>query len=123
MVLRLAGVQLADAAFNAVALYRVAPDTRWARWATDWTKEDLDRLGFPGRLRFVFPIIKTASAAGLLAGLRRPALGRLTASALVAYFVIALGFHRRAKDSLTRTAPAWLMLLWSAIAFRVLSVE
>src|SRR5438093_1384155 len=94
-VVALAGVQLADAAFNAVP--------------TQWLRDDLDHLGVPENLRAVFPVVKSASAVGLLGGLRWPRLGRLTANALIVYFLLALGFHDRAHaevKSMHTTAPA-----------------
>ena len=120
LVLGLAGYLLFDAGFNVVGLYGIAQSTQWGKWTKEWTKDDLDHLSFPERFRFVFPIIKSSSAAGLLIGLRWPRLGRLTAAALVAYFVVALGFHRRAKDSLVMHAPAAFMLVWSAVALRAM---
>jgi hypothetical protein len=122
LVLGLVGYQVADAAFNAVALYDIADSTRWGNWAKEWAKDDLDHLRFPERFRFLFPIIKSSSAAGLLVGLRWRRLGRFTAAALVAYFVIALGFHRRAKDPLNKFGPAAVMLLWSCVVLRALSI-
>ena len=104
VVLALAGVQLVDAAFNAIP--------------TQWLEDDLDHLGFPQDLRFVFPVIKGASAVGLVAGLRWHRLGRITSLALVAYFVVAMAFHARAKDRLLRYSPAAGMLAWSALALR-----
>ena len=77
----LATVQAGDAVFNAVP----------SQWLTD----DLDRLRIPGPMRRIFPIVKGVSAAGLLAGLRWPRLGRLTSAALVVYFTLALGAHAR----------------------------
>jgi len=103
-VLGLAAVQLGDAAFNAVP--------------SEWLRDDLARLGFPWELRGVFPVIKTASAVGLVGGLRWPRLGRLTSAALVAYFVTALGFHKRAGDEWRRYVPAVGMLVWSFEARR-----
>ena len=103
-VLSLAAVQLGDAAFNVVA--------------TEWVRDDLDRLRVPQELRHVFPVIKTVSAVGLVGGLRWPQLGRVTSAALVAYFVLALGAHRRARDELYRYAPAATMLAWSFAAMR-----
>ena len=97
---RLALVQFADAAFTAIP--------------NEWVKNDLDRLGFPEDLRIVFPIVKSASAVGLVAGLRWPRLGRVTSTALVAYFLLAMAFHARAKDGPARYAPAAAMLAWSA---------
>jgi hypothetical protein len=103
-VLGLVAVQMADAVFNAVP--------------NQWVRDDLDHLGFPQGLRLVFPVVKSASATGLLVGLRRPRLGRLTAAALVAYFVAAMGFHVRARDTLLRYLPAAGMLAWSVMALR-----
>jgi DoxX-like family len=100
----LVAVQLADAVFNAIP--------------TQFLRDDLDRLGVPPDLRVVFPVIKTASAAGLLVGLKSPAVGRVTAAALIAYFVAAIGFHARAKDGPLRFVPAAAMLGWSMVALR-----
>ena len=103
-VLALVGVQLGDAAFNVVA--------------TEWVRDDLERLRVPWELRPVFPTVKTASAVGLLAGLRWPRLGRLTANLMVVYFLLALGAHARAQDRAARYAPAAAMLGWSIAARR-----
>jgi hypothetical protein len=104
LVQGLIGVQIADGVFNAIP--------------TQWLKDDLDHLGVPYELRAVFPIVKGVSAAGLLAGLRWPSIGRATAGSLVAYFVVAMGFHARAKDGPLRFAPAASMLAWSLAAVR-----
>ena len=108
-VLGLGAVQLADAVFNAVP--------------NQWVRDDLDHLGFPQDLRPVFPVIKGGSAAGLMVGLKWPWLGRLTAAALVAYFIAAMGFHARARDRLLRYLPAAGMMAWSAMALRSYGVE
>jgi hypothetical protein len=97
-------VQLGDAAFNAIP--------------TQWLEDDLEHLGVPEDLRFVFPLVKSASALGLAAGLRWPRLGRLTAQALVGYFLAAMGFHARAHDRPLRYGPAAGMLAWSILALR-----
>src|SRR2546421_3507714 len=108
-VLGLVAVQSADAAFNAVP--------------TQWLRDDLDHLGVPEDLRFVFPLIKSASAVGLLGGLRWPRLGRVTAAALIVYFLAAMGFHARAGDRILRYAPATAMLAWSIAALRAFRAE
>jgi hypothetical protein len=107
--LALIAVQLIDALLSTIAKRRV--------------KDDLDHLGFPEQLRFVFPIIKCGSAAGLLAGLRWPSSGRLTAWALIVYFIAAMGFHSRAHDTLLRHMPAAAMLAWSALVLRSYRVD
>jgi hypothetical protein len=108
-VLGLVAVQFGDAAFNMIP--------------TQWLRDDLDHLGVPEHLRFVFPVIKTASGFGLLGGLRWPGLGRVTAVALIAYFVAAMGFHARAKDEVLRYTPAAAMLAWSVAALRAFRLE
>ena len=108
-MLALVVVQLADAAFNAVP--------------SQWLRDDLDHLGVPDEIRCLFPVIKSASAVGLLGGLRWPRLGRLTAAALVVYFLAAMGFHARARDRALRYGPAAAMLGWSIVALRAFRVE
>jgi hypothetical protein len=109
LVAGLAAVLLADAAFNALA--------------ERWTKDELDHLRFPERLRFVFPWIKCGSAVGLFVGLRWRTLGRVTARALVLYFLAAIGFHARARDPVRRHLSAVALLVWSALVSRILAVE
>lgn len=118
LVIGLIAAQATNAAFDAVALYPIAESTAWGKRAKEWGKEDLDRLRFPERFRFVFPIVKASSAAGLLVGLRRRRLGQLTASAIVAYFVVAVIFHARVKDPASKYLPAVAILGWSSLARR-----
>lgn len=119
-VVGLVATLAANAAFDAVALYPVAEATVWGRRAKQWAKDDLDRLEFPESFRFVFPIVKGSSVAGLLIGLRWRKLGRFTAGSVLAYFITAIGFHVRVKDPALKYAPAVGMLGWSALAFRSL---
>ena len=60
--------------------------------------EGLNKVEFPARYRWIFPPIKAASAVGLLAAQRFPALGRLTTAMLTLYFALAVGSHVRARD-------------------------
>jgi DoxX-like family len=115
----LVGALLADGTFNAIALYDLAQSTGWGRWSKEWAKADLDRLRFPEELRFLFPIIKYASVLGLAVGVRWRWMGRLTSAALVAYFVLAVGFHARAKDPPRNHLAALVMLAWSYMAWRL----
>jgi hypothetical protein len=57
-----------------------------------------ESMGWPRRLWWMMPPIKLAAAAGLLAGIWLPALGLITCSALVLYFVTAITMHLRAHD-------------------------
>jgi hypothetical protein len=81
----------------------------------DYIRRDLDNIGCPDSIRRALPSIKTASAAGLLLGRRWPLIGRVTASALVAYFLTAIGFHVRAKDPAWKALPAASLLATSGI--------
>ena len=115
----LVGALLADGSFNAVALYDLAQSTGWGRRSKEWAQADLDRLRFPEELRFLFPIIKFASVLGLALGFRWRPMGRLTSAALVAYFLLAVGFHARAKDPPRNYLAALAMLAWSYMAWRL----
>ncbi|WP_258723602.1 DoxX family protein [Cellulomonas sp. NS3] len=83
-VLVLALVQLVDAA----ACVRPVP----------FVARCLDDVGFPRRWWWVLPPLKLAAVGGLVLGLVVPYLGALTCGALVAYFVVAVGMHVRARD-------------------------
>lgn len=84
----------------------------------EYIRKDLDNIGCPEALQRALPPIKAASAAGLLLGRRWPALGRLTALALVGYFVTAVGFHVRAKDPAWKSLPAASLMLTSGVVAR-----
>lgn len=81
-------------------------------------RNDLTRLGCPPALQRTIPVVKAASAVGLLAGWRNPRVGRLTTDALVAYFVCALAAHGRVRDPAWRWAAATGMLGLTLIARR-----
>lgn len=68
--------------------------------------QTLDRLAVPAQLQRVLPLVKVASALGLLSVFRFPALARLTTAMLALYFAVAVGFHVRARDTIPNTAPA-----------------
>jgi len=58
----------------------------------------LDTIEFPTQYRWIFAPIKAAAAAGLLSARWAPWLARLTTAMLTVYFVLAVGFHVRARD-------------------------
>jgi len=83
-----------------------------------WFEAEFEHLRLPRWFRLLFVLAKTSAVTGLLIGLRSPRLGRLTAHALVAYFVLAIGAHARVKDEPVRSVPAVAMLAWSVLATR-----
>ena len=101
--LALAGFQVADAVACAIPL--------------SFIKADLDRLGCSDGLQKALPFVKAASSLGLLVGRRSPRIGALASAGLVAYFVAAVGFHKRAGDKAVRALPASVLGAWSAISF------
>lgn len=64
----------------------------------DFVRRCFEGVNWPRHLWWVMPPLKFAAAAGLVAGIWIPYLGTVTAVALVAYFVIAIGMHLRARD-------------------------
>lgn len=66
----------------------------------------LDQYGVPPNIRWILPVVKGASAIGLLSAGRFPALARLTTAMLTLYFVLAVGAHIRVRDRIVNTLPA-----------------
>ncbi len=54
--------------------------------------------------------MKLDSAIGLTIGLWVPIVGALTIVALVLYFLVAIAFHVRARDTALQTLPAVLVM-------------
>lgn len=55
-------------------------------------------VGWPRRLWWMMPPIKFAAAAGLVLGIWVPGLAALTTACLIAYFLVAISMHIRARD-------------------------
>ncbi len=83
-----------------------------------WFETEFQDLRLPSWFRPLFVVFKGSAVIGLLLGLKWSRLDRLTARALVAYFVLAIGAHVRVKDRALRHGPATAMLAWSALAAR-----
>ena len=77
----------------------------------------LESVRFPQRFAWVFPPIKFAAAAGLVAGVWFPPLAVLTAGALTVYFVLAAGAHIRVRDFGRNFASSLGMLAICAAVF------
>lgn len=83
----------------------------------DYIARCLDDVGFPEQRRWIFPVIKGASAVGLASARFSPGLARLTAILLTVYFSLAVGVHVRARDlRLNFAAASSFLLFYSALA-------
>ncbi|SHY88532.1 Uncharacterised protein [Mycobacteroides abscessus subsp. abscessus] len=78
-------------------------------------KDSLEKVGLPQDIWWLLPVVKTASAAGLIGGIRWSALGRLTTFMLTVYFTLAVGAHLRAHDKMLNALPATSLLALFAV--------
>jgi DoxX-like family len=92
--------------------YAVYANFTGARFVTDTAA----RLGIPLWLTVPCGILLGLAGAGLLAGFGLPVLGTAAAAGLVAYFVIALAAHLRARDYQLAWALSYLSLGAAALA-------
>ncbi len=74
------------------------------------------RLGLPLSLMVPFGLLLGSAGVGLLVGLAVPGLQTAAAAGLVAYFVIALAAHLRARDVHLAWALLYLSLAGAALA-------
>ena len=81
--------------------------------------KSLDSLGVPQEIRWILPLVKVASAIGLLSITRFPGLARLTTAMLTLYFALAVGAHVRVRDRVINAVPAASLLA----TFAVLTVQ
>jgi hypothetical protein len=92
--------------------YAVYASFTHARFVTDTAR----RLDIPESLMLPFGILLGLAGAGLVAGFAVPVLGTAAASGLVAYFVIALAAHLRARDFQLAWALTYFSLAAAALA-------
>ena len=78
-------------------------------------KKSLDAVGCPDNVRRVLPVVKGASAVGLLAATWFPGLARLTTAMLTLYFALAVGAHMRVRDKAVNALPAAALLTMFAV--------
>lgn len=69
-------------------------------------KKSLDSVGCPDSVRPLLPVVKAASALGLLSVKWFPGLARLTTAMLTLYFLLAVGAHVRVRDKAVNALPA-----------------
>ncbi|MUM19016.1 hypothetical protein FZI91_13985 [Mycobacterium sp. CBMA271] len=84
----------------------------------------LDDVSYPQEPRWIFPVIKGASALGLLGGIRFPPLAKLTLVMLTIYFSLAVGAHLRVRDiGLNAAAASALLATYGALAAKGLTAK
>ncbi|MGE2834509.1 DoxX family protein [Mycobacterium sp. SMC-4] len=79
-------------------------------------EDALTSVRLPKRFWPVLPVVKAASAVGLLSVFRYPTLARVTTFLLTVYFVLAAGSHVRARDwSPGLVASSSFLVLYAAL--------
>ncbi|MGZ8802609.1 MAG: DoxX family protein [Mycobacterium sp.] len=87
-------------------------------------EKTFDDIGLAPELRKIIPFVKVASAIGLLSVYRFPGLARLTTVMLTVYFVLAVGFHIKARDwSPGLVAASSFLALYGAMTVKGPSVS
>ena len=87
-------------------------------------RDCLRDVGFPRRFWPLLPLLKTVTAAGLVAGIWSAPLAVLTSAAVVCYFLTAVGMHIRARDlgrNLFLNATGMLVLSTATFVFALQS--
>jgi hypothetical protein len=79
----------------------------------------LDDVNFPAENRWIFPVVKAASAIGLLSVTRLPTLARLTTAMLTLYFALAITFPLWPLDA----APGALAATTFLALFGAMTIE
>ena len=95
-------------------------DAALCRRPVAFVADCLRDVGFPERWWPVLTPLKIAAAAGLLVGIWVPWLAVTTTVTLVAYFVVAITMHVRARDlgrNLFLNATGMLLLCLAELAF------
>jgi len=78
-------------------------------------KTGLDAINCPPRVQRLIPFVKMDAALGLAIGLWVPIIGAVTIVALIAYYLIAIAFHVRARDTVVNTIPAIVLLVFTIV--------
>ncbi|WP_431036842.1 DoxX family protein [Streptomyces sp. P6-2-1] len=84
-------------ALSALALVQLVDAVLCLR-PVGFVRDCLTDVGLPRPWWRLLPVVKTASAAGLVAGIWWRPLAVVTSAALVLYFLLAIGAHVRARD-------------------------
>lgn len=106
-----------DPRFYQLAAAAQAADAAACVQPIPYIRQCLDDVEFPEQQRWIFPVIKGASALGLAVAPKWPGLARLTAVMLTVYFCFAVGAHIRTRDlRLNFAAASSLLVFYAALA-------
>jgi hypothetical protein len=100
-----------------VWLVRARAATAYRGGSAQSLKEEFAAYGLPEWTFYAVGALKVGSAVLLIAGIWIPQLIRPPALVVAALMVGALAMHAKAKDPLTKSVPALLMLLMSVAIF------
>lgn len=100
-----------------VWLVRARGATAYRGGSAQSLKEEFATYGLPEWTFYAVGALKVGSAVLLIAGIWLPQLIRPPALVVAALMVGALAMHAKAKDPLTKSVPALLMLLMSVAIF------
>ncbi len=100
-----------------VWLVRARAATAYRGGSAQSLKEEFATYGLPDWTFYAVGALKVGSAVLLIIGIWIPQLIRPPALVVAALMVGALAMHAKAKDPLTKSVPALLMLLMSVAIF------
>ena len=100
-----------------VWLVRARASTAYRGGSAQSLKEEFATYGLPEWSFYAVGALKIGAAVLLLAGIWIPGIVRLPALVVAALMVGALAMHAKAKDPLTKSLPAFLMLLMCVAIF------
>ena len=94
-----------------VWLVRAQASTAYRGGAAQSLKEEFSAYGLPDWTFFAVGFLKVASAVLLIVGIWAPVLIRPPAAIVAVLMIGALAMHAKVRDPLTKSLPAFLMLV------------
>ena len=94
-----------------VWLVRAQASTAYRGGSAQSLKEEFAAYGLPDWTFFAVGFLKVASAVLLIVGIWAPVLIRPPAAILAVLMIGALAMHAKVRDPLTKSLPAFLMLV------------
>jgi len=94
-----------------VWLVRARASTAYRGGSAQSLKEEFAAYGLPDWTFYVVGFLKVSSAVLLIAGIWAPTLIRGPAAVVAVLMIGALAMHAKVRDPLTKSVPAFLMLV------------